>query len=467
MCKKILLFVTILFIVSSCSKDQGIILPAQEGSISFSFSNPDLGLKKAKKLADLTPTAIFISIVNNENETVVSNQRFDLLTFGTSYITDEIELIEGDYQITAFNIVNAENAVIYASPLTGSINAEFVNNPLPIAFSVTGNQSNTISPEVILVSEDSTPEDFGYTSFSFTIVDIEPETQDLYLTITDPNNDIADGNVLIEIPTQNFSLDAAIFVDHIPITIPATEDNEEVIITVFYEGYDEQVFTLESFQIGLTNEQEPFEVVFDTVTDPETINLYLYIYQYDAPSFFSNGGAYTYTTTSGNSGEGIFNPDQQKIELPYTNDDEVYTIKFYHGSFNNPKTETLTTEQVFATNISDRFEVYFGLDGEQQIGISNDVRKLYIKVYQDESVDGNPNQPLPCFYTADIGNLGFYQEGYLPISTTNSVIELPNEDHNELTLSFTYNGLYADASFNSTEAITYSDPSTPLIIYLK
>jgi uncharacterized protein (TIGR02145 family) len=63
-------------------------------------------------------------------------------------------------------VVDSSNNVIYLTPMEGSAKAYLVSDPLPISFTVQKDNVTKVVPEVISATA-STPEDFGYTTFSF------------------------------------------------------------------------------------------------------------------------------------------------------------------------------------------------------------------------------------------------------------------------------------------------------------
>lgn len=103
-----------------------------------------------------------------------------LTSFGESYISEQLELEEGDYQLTKFILTQAGMAK-YATPLVGSPKADLVENPLPISFSIELNQVTKLTPEVVAVGNNS-PGVFGYVEFDFEIVEeIEDASADTYI----------------------------------------------------------------------------------------------------------------------------------------------------------------------------------------------------------------------------------------------------------------------------------------------
>jgi hypothetical protein len=82
-------------------------------------------------------------------------------------------LAPGNYRLVQFLVLNNINTVIYAAPLEGSILAYLINDPLPLNFAVAKNESTQVAPQVLAVRNDDTPENFGYVSFGFKVVNTD------------------------------------------------------------------------------------------------------------------------------------------------------------------------------------------------------------------------------------------------------------------------------------------------------
>ena len=190
----LLLIITVSAILTSCEKEPG----SKKGKVEFNASIKNE--LKSLKSADSTSTISYalIEIQNAAGEVVLSNEKISLTQFGESHLSDPIALTTGSYKLTKFLLVNNENVVVYAAPLEGSDKAYLVQNPLPIEFEVNEDIVTKVSPEVI-DAIGQTPQDFGYTTFSFNVV----ETFDFLITAFVYNDSI-----------QNFQLTDA----HLQVT---------------------------------------------------------------------------------------------------------------------------------------------------------------------------------------------------------------------------------------------------------
>ncbi|NVO09904.1 MAG: hypothetical protein HXX16_08095 [Bacteroidales bacterium] len=174
--KKIILsifsLILLVFLQTSCNKDDA--KPnKKEGTVEFGFSlkaPSHSGVQKSSmKTLAVEPAAIVVSIKKANGNSAYTMQKVYLYNMNGYYISKPLSLLPGNYTIEQFFVVDAAGNVMYATPLQGSPKAYLVNEPLPINFTVSKDAVTKIVPEV-LSTEDLTPEDFGYSTFSFKVV---------------------------------------------------------------------------------------------------------------------------------------------------------------------------------------------------------------------------------------------------------------------------------------------------------
>ncbi len=237
--KKVLLIilplVTLFFF--SCKKEN-IEYQKENGTITFNYSAVKNNFKNAigsnQKSNSATPAAIIVNIVNELGVTVSNMQEIPLYNMNGNYISKPISLEIGNYVLTDFLVIDKDGNVLYLTPKTGSSMAYLVTNPLPINFSVTKDKVTNVVMEV-LENTGGTPEDYGYTTFTFNIVKVF----NFYISVFVYDND-----------TQNFKLISSqieITKDGLKILsnelnattsiIPLREDNGNYILSISKEGY--------------------------------------------------------------------------------------------------------------------------------------------------------------------------------------------------------------------------------------
>jgi hypothetical protein len=161
---------TILCFVS-CDPDNSVA-PQQKGALQFSFSNSSLSTGRSK--GDAQPAYALISITDGNNKSIYSNKEIPLYPLGDKFLSGNIELASSslEYKLTDFVILDSNRKSIFISPKEGSAKANLVDDPLPIYFKVTASNTTSVVPQVLAVTNDSTPEEFGYVSFGFEVVSI-------------------------------------------------------------------------------------------------------------------------------------------------------------------------------------------------------------------------------------------------------------------------------------------------------
>lgn len=167
-----------IFLVSfllTCKKEKDKPI-TKESVVSFSIRTPNLKnattLKDAESYAIGDAKKVLLTIQNTDgNSTIYTSSELIIEQINGIYFTQKIILNTGSYNLTEFNLLDSTGKTIFAAPLAGSKEAQNVSNPLPIAFNVSENVSTTIGVEV-LSTENQTPEDFGFSTFSITEINL-------------------------------------------------------------------------------------------------------------------------------------------------------------------------------------------------------------------------------------------------------------------------------------------------------
>jgi hypothetical protein len=159
----------VILMLHSCDKPDEVT--PSKASATFTFSKKQKSTD-GKISSTAVPAFILVSIEDINGKEIIKDKKLALHTFGESYVTEAIELTPGDYKLTKFLVQDAANIVIYATPLESADLESFVDDPLPINFSVTRNITTQLSPQVLTVNEDDKPESFGYVGFGFEIANV-------------------------------------------------------------------------------------------------------------------------------------------------------------------------------------------------------------------------------------------------------------------------------------------------------
>lgn len=161
------LILLVVFAFSSCEKNSD----TSKGTAKFSIASIEESnqLKSAWADTDLVSYHLLVSVENSDGSAVLTDHLVPVYLFGSGYISDELEMSEGDYRLTEFMLIDPSGAVIAATPVIGSPLAYLVNKPLPLEFSIRGGTATLVSPELLAVGS-HTPGDFGYVSFGGQII---------------------------------------------------------------------------------------------------------------------------------------------------------------------------------------------------------------------------------------------------------------------------------------------------------
>ena len=158
----------VLFLLS-CSKENNST-DQFKGTLNLQFDiTGNLKSTSDLKCSENEISAIYVTIMDSDLEYVYNLYKLPLLKMGDNFITETITLKTGSYTIEDFIVVNNADSILYLTPKTGSEFESLVDNPLPLTFEVSHNDTTSLILEVI-PGNLGDPLDYGYSIFSFTIV---------------------------------------------------------------------------------------------------------------------------------------------------------------------------------------------------------------------------------------------------------------------------------------------------------
>ncbi len=234
--KLVYLFLSILFFTSCSEDDHNNLNSNASQEVTFGITKKNQSNNTNGEI--LTPAKIVLTLKDTTADTLVYNKKvLDLFDFNGQYLTQNVTLTVGEYAIEDYFVTDADNKVIYASPKESSELSQYVNNPLPLNFSVTLNEVTQVLPEVLVVSDEYTPDQFGYASFGFNIVEITKEQ--FSIVAFDQSNDITNFNLVIQSNDEelfNQNLEAKTNL----VDIASNYDSFKLIVSK--EGYETQTF---------------------------------------------------------------------------------------------------------------------------------------------------------------------------------------------------------------------------------
>jgi hypothetical protein len=208
---------------------------------------------------------------------VFNKDKIELLNFNGDYISKPVALDIGQYYLTEFLLLDSSNNILYAAPKEESSTSYLVNKPLPLEFLINKDEVTKLVPEVLEV-EDHAPSDFGYSTFSFKIV----ETLDFLLSVFiydyDINNyKLTDASLTIK---NNSSV---IYSDSIypytnSVSVNKNYDSYEIIITKDGFRTYSSVFPADSLEKYDKQGYGPLIITLDKDNRP-THNIYGLLWQ--------------------------------------------------------------------------------------------------------------------------------------------------------------------------------------------
>ncbi|WP_335966070.1 hypothetical protein [Galbibacter sp. PAP.153] len=166
-----------------------------------------------------------ISINDANGDAVFTREKVEVFEQEEKYITEEIILKSGSYNLTEFILTNADNIVIAMTPKANSALSKSAQNTLPFSFNVKEEKLTITSTENIS-TEGYTEADFGYEK-----LDIDfPEATDFFSLIVDESITTTTKTIVIKsIVNSNFKIDwgDGTTDDYFSVISNTTEDSEQ------------------------------------------------------------------------------------------------------------------------------------------------------------------------------------------------------------------------------------------------
>lgn len=243
-----------LIILYSCEKNNNESTGTGLAEFSLDMSNV-ISAKSAQADSVVTSMHILVSVEDIAGNKVFTDKLIPLYSFGTGFLSENIEIRSGDFRLSKFLVVNAEGKVLYAAPVSGSEMSYLVKTPLPLKFHIDADKVTKLTPEVLTVNNIS-PERFGYAAFGFQVV--KPLSFWTYCVIDNP---LSAAPILIT--SAALTVNAP---DGWHYTFRLAEKLNNVIIrggsgtytfVVDKEGYLPQKFTFTADQLAASTENNP------------------------------------------------------------------------------------------------------------------------------------------------------------------------------------------------------------------
>lgn len=247
-----------IFFISSCEKQLEV---KQEGTLELGvfLDQLDEQLKSSSlDSSDVKTHFVVISVVNEKGETVLDHEGLELYNFSGHWITKEIKLKAGQFEVVKFLVVDGEGNVLLAAPFKGSPMAYLVDDPLPLPFVIRKNQTSRVAPEVLVVNNEP-PEAFGYATFGVNVV----RTLDFFVAvyIDDPRimapTRFTDAKLTVIIDSlwrHSFKLEAKVN------RVTVRDNPWEYVLVVYKEGFAPKKLVVSREKLLNTSPENPLTI---------------------------------------------------------------------------------------------------------------------------------------------------------------------------------------------------------------
>jgi len=148
----------VVFMLSSYACQQEESYEPLKGNVTFSFN------QITSINGQAAPTYLMLT-VDGGHGSLPQDVRLPLSLVNQVFTSGHLELPAGTYQLQQFTAINSADEVLYAAPKKGSDKARYVANPLLIEFTVGQSTTNNVAVEVLVVSANDTPVEYGYANF--------------------------------------------------------------------------------------------------------------------------------------------------------------------------------------------------------------------------------------------------------------------------------------------------------------
>ncbi len=136
-----------------------------KGTLNLSILSSQMDDLAGRKQQASVATHILLSI---EGPSPFTMKKIRVYPFEDTYISEPLALLEGQYQLLDFIVLNEQEEVSYVAPKEGSELEALVDHPLPLNFSISRDEVTYIQPSVLRTSS-MQPNEFGYSSFGFEV----------------------------------------------------------------------------------------------------------------------------------------------------------------------------------------------------------------------------------------------------------------------------------------------------------
>ncbi len=177
--------IALALVTGSCGNENDVT-PAK-GKVSLSFTSVANVSSNGRTRQEPIPGFVKLRVAGGDRN---PQQYIELkvFAFGQGFISENLELPVGQYQLTDFFVFDEKGKLLYATPRENSTLAKLVADPLDIKFDVYADGNTQVNPEVLGVEDAAQPGDFGYANFAPRVVVVTalvlPETDERIVKVS-------------------------------------------------------------------------------------------------------------------------------------------------------------------------------------------------------------------------------------------------------------------------------------------
>ncbi len=247
----------VILLLISCGKDDNIEEPSNDVSFSVNSILNNSGRISVNSLDNAAFLLITIEKTDGSS-TDYFLEKIELYLVDNEFISKKITLPIGDYNLTEFFVLDSENNITHIAPLEGSEQAQNVNDPLPIEFTVLTDQITSINVEVIS-SEDLSLEGFGLAGFNLSEIDLF----NFLISVSEQSNHahLLDGTLTIVSDEYQFNKELLAITNN---SIVIKDGFSSYEVTIEKEGYEPYSYSFTRDSLG---HYETVPLVIELITE--------------------------------------------------------------------------------------------------------------------------------------------------------------------------------------------------------
>jgi len=389
-----------LLISNACQQEESY--GPSNGDVIFTFT------QIASINGQLAPAYVVLTYTDG-NGSLAQDVKLPLYLVNQVFGSAPLELPAGNYQLQQFTAIDSDNKVIYATPKKGSDKAGQVTLPLLIEFSVSQNTTSEVAAEVLAVSPDDTPADYGYSNFGVGGTNSNSEV------LIKTNVKIEIGGVLYENVDAQIRVSGYDSYNGLQWTKDFNFTGPDDNVLAIQNGYHHySIELLDKWGIHDIQSDIPAQAIWDSRVDGPLPTTYVLAGSKNAKKLSSYITSFEVDAPGGGT---VFRLDS-KVQYRYNNSEELENIR--HQSYNSQTSQfeeasldVFTHEGAFVSHITTYLLGKLYSDYDYQYGVENKVTlTMHYNnelVLTQSSATNQTNDHMNVSYSSSNGNAFKYE----------------------------------------------------------